>query len=226
MHRKVPIHPPVAALARACSTVYRMDAVAEFWAQGYTVEAWITGKGTQVAVIRRPSQWRALVFRGTQLTSGSLGERTRDLLRNLRLANLRSGQWPEVILGRAHHGYVSALRAVYKPLREAVTANSDLPLHVSGHSLGGAVATLYAAAAPDDAESLVTFGAPKAGSADALNAISAGVHRYAFRLDWATAWPPSLTLSHPDDGLRRVDWPGPFWVLYRHDVDRYAKAVS
>lgn len=64
--------------------------------------------------------------------------------------------------GRVHRGFAAALDVAWPKIEEAVGRTST-PLVISGHSLGGALATLAANLRPD--AELVTFGSPRVGDA-------------------------------------------------------------
>ena len=184
--------------------------------------------GTQAALVRAPA-WAALVFRGTEATGDSWFERLVDFRSNL---GVMSTLWAGP--GRAHAGYAAALSRVrWDARRMAGKVSSDVPLYVTGHSLGGALASLYAAWVKADSEygheiaGLVTFGAPKAATAAAYEPIPTDkVLRFVMPMDFAPSWPPSLTLDHPEPEVR-LDapgwWPGP---ISRHSVGGYVSAVQ
>ncbi len=164
----------------------------------------------------------ALVFRGTE-AKNSAG----DLLSNFGLP--RSWVGP----GRAHSGYAHHFSMIrYKARLRAELVPSDVPLYVTGHSMGGDLATLYAAwvgsGGPEDhaLRALVTFGAPKTLSREGCAAIKCEVRRFTNRHDFAPHWPPVPKLTHPRDSQIEVDsngWPG--WVS-RHATDKYIEAVD
>ena len=99
-----------------------------------------------------------VAFRGTQVTSGFS---MTDIIRNAKVTpvrwrlGLRSG-------GRVHRGYKEAVDAVADDLAKAVI-QAKKPLIYTGHSLGGAMATLARTLAPRP-DMTVTFGAPKVGN--------------------------------------------------------------
>ena len=104
---------------------------------------------------------------------------------------------------------------------EAVRA----PLHLVGHSMGGCLATLCAAFAPEIPACLWTFGAPKALDAEAAAAIACNVRRFTNRYGFAPHWPPIPWLLHPAPAIE-IDsrgWPGP---VTRHSIHRYIEALE
>lgn len=191
---------------------------------GLMPSKWFDHRGTQAALVcGAGAAW--LVFRGTEASQFRL----LDIVANLKvLPRPWSGE------GWVHGGYADVLERVrYKARRMADHVASTVPLYVTGHSLGGAAATLYAAWVSSDREDghrlagLTTFGAPKAGSRRALVSVveRMRVFRYVMPLDPAPTWPLAL-YGHPGPAIvlqPRSAWPGP---VRRHSVDGYAAALE
>jgi pimeloyl-ACP methyl ester carboxylesterase len=166
--------------------------------------------------------WAAIVFRGTEASRA----RCRDIVDNLGTARRWAGA------GRAHSGYLTGLeRTRHEAWLWAEKLPGGLPLFVAGHSMGGAIATLFASwyfsvHAQVRLAGLVTFGAPKALDRAAAAAIACPIARYAIPLDFAQVWPPGWRLTHPAPAIalrsaRR--WPGP---VSRHSVDNYVASLG
>ncbi len=148
--------------------------------------------GTQAALVKLnragAAPIHALVFRGTH--------DFRDWLSNI---NVLPGDWPGG--GRVHRGFVEALDQVWDEIDAALSILDDDggQIFYTGHSLGGAMATLAAARrAPDG---LYTFGAPRVGDA-AFNRSLADipVHRIVNDRDIVAMVPtpgPLLRYVHP-----------------------------
>lgn len=107
-------------------------------------------------------------FRGTESTA--------DWLSNLRLQ-------PQAVagLGRVHAGFWGQFSALREQLEELLQPRRNLPILVTGHSLGGAIAVLAAAtwAAERPLRVVYTFGQPavaQPGAATTIGSLLAGRH--------------------------------------------------
>ena len=124
-------------------------------------------------------------FRGTELDG-------RDILRDL-----RGAPWCDRELGWCHAGFLKGVRAVWPALERALAPGPRGAVTFTGHSKGGAEATIAAALAirtfgPASVFplALVTFGSPRTGFAP-LGAwlTGADVKRYVRGRDAVTAHP-------------------------------------
>jgi triacylglycerol lipase len=122
----------------------------------------LPAEDTQAALISRSSRdCIVLVFRGT------LG--TRDLLTDAAFL-----AWPLrfKFKGSAHHGFSEALDTVWNQIRERLISTPG-KIFITGHSLGGALATLAAYRLLEDEDrtfegriaGMYTFGSPRVGTA-------------------------------------------------------------
>lgn len=163
-----------------------------------------------------------LVFRGTEASKGSLS----DIFSNVGYPRSWAGQ------GLAHSGYdyhFAMIRAQARNRAEMV--ETATPLHITGHSLGGVLATMYGSwvgsGTSDDHKimSLISFGAPKALSKAAVATIKAPTYRYTNRYDFAPHWQPGFVLGHPDGQVKVSSggWVGP---VSRHGSGKYIEAVA
>jgi len=162
---------------------------------------------TQLYVVNRKVlgiECRLAVFRGTQVSAGWSWT---DILRNFRLGFM---DWPPAGPGggRVHSGYGKAILAVDGPTLTDLFHRGGKPVIVTGHSLGGALATLALDLPGMGAAIGVTFGAPAVGDA-AFNA------RVADRL--------IRVVVHRDIAPRHPRWwlgyrqPGPEYIRLEHD---------
>ena len=80
--------------------------------------------------------------------------------------------------GRVHRGFAAALDVAW-PVVEAAIGRTSAPIVMTGHSLGGALATLAASLRPE--AGLITFGSPRVGDAafaDTMARRTGGSRRY------------------------------------------------
>ncbi len=159
-----------------------------------------------------------LAYRGTEASSGNLW----DIGSNLRF-HAREWEGP----GKAHLGYVRQYRRIRDELLMAMAdVSNEIPLIVTGHSMGGAMATMAAADAFGQGfrfHRLVTFGSPGTLNAKGHAAIKCPHTRYVNCLDWAPSWPPSCTIGHGVAATRidsKISW------LKRHFPPSYLRAMA
>ena len=135
-----------------------------------------------------------VVFRGTQDFY--------DVLTDLAFRPVKwSGTW------RVHWGFLKGWSILEQKIASWFAVNHPARIVVTGHSLGGALATLFAAKYPS--ADLVTFGCPLVGNA-AFTAQFAGrtVQRYRNCCDLVPRVPPRLGTFEQLGGLRYIDQHG------------------
>ena len=119
-----------------------------------------TGGGTQVFVYEG-EQDVVVVFRGTEITC------LEDVKTDLRVRKVVGA-----LGGKVHRGFLRAVEEVEGALTEALVPfdndEADMRLWITGHSLGGALAHLYACLLPlglrRRLRGVYTFGAPRVGN--------------------------------------------------------------
>ncbi|NER00402.1 MAG: lipase family protein, partial [Cyanothece sp. SIO2G6] len=107
-----------------------------------------------------------------------------------------------------HRGFVKAYLSVRDAIHQHITTQNDTSVVVTGHSLGGAIATLCALDLQynffdADAVKLYTFGCPRVGNAD-------------FRQSFSRRVPQSYRIINGMDIIPAMPRP---WQGYRH-IDR------
>lgn len=142
-----------------------------------------------------------LCFRGTS--------KLRQWLMNLTALPV---SWPRLQDGRhacVHQGFQLLFDRIW-PVIEPTLIDLDTPLILTGHSLGGAFATLAAAVSPIPVISVTTFGAPRVGNQAFIDHLRAlPIHRVVHHHDLVPLLPQT------DERLGRRDFrhPGPLHYL-------------
>jgi hypothetical protein len=137
---------------------------------------------TQAMIVRSTTapKWAALVFRGTE-------QKPADVISDLLLSV------PLLGLGDVHRGFKKALDVVWDEIATELKdpALKDVPLFMTGHSLGAALATL--AAARHTPRAVYTFGSPLVGNQAFVNTLNGvPIHRVVDDIDGVTFVPPPL----------------------------------
>jgi triacylglycerol lipase len=166
------------------------EIIAKTQAWGFPYAHFFDQGDTQACLIGH-DQLLILVFRGTDTTSAS------DWLTNAKLPLVEA--LVEGGGGKVHQGFQAGLAQIWEPLLARLSAfRSHQPLLLTGHSLGGALATLAAAellAAGQPIDGLYTFGAPRVGDPAFTACFNAELQHCTFRLvnhqDWVPHLPPS-----------------------------------
>jgi predicted lipase len=159
--------------------------------------------GTQ-AFLAKNDEFAVLAFRGTQPTKW---EDVRTDLRALK---------QKTVEGKVHKGFQEAFDLVRDEIFDIVdkSIGKDLPLYVTGHSLGAALATVATQELEEKFHDLIaacyTFGSPRVGDGTYEKSIKAPVYRIVNTTDIVTLVPFFLgTFMHVGDprylSRRKVD---------------------
>lgn len=97
-------------------------------------------------------------------------------------------------VGRVHRGFKREVDELWEPLEEALRENTKA-LWFTGHSLGGAMATISAGRCvlspiPSNPEALFTFGSPRVGNRRYINFVKINHYRWVNNNDIVTRVPP------------------------------------
>ena len=155
----------------------------EFLGKGFELRAVADIGGSQAFLVENDTLV-IMVFRGTQ----GIGDVLTDL--NFVPRNWTIDGRPA---GHVHRGFANALGQVLPSLRASLPMTGK-PLVITGHSLGGAMATLAASVLRPSA--LYTFGQPRTGTAAFVQALKSQArksfvyHRYVDCCDIVTRVPP------------------------------------
>jgi HPt (histidine-containing phosphotransfer) domain-containing protein len=164
------------------------------------IQTFNTELGTQAILVETPTSY-VLAFRGTEATSlNDIKSDAKAMITKCKTS------------GRVHEGFLEAFESVEEDLN---TALSDLdkskPLFITGHSLGGALATIaakrlkfkYGIAA------CYTFGAPRVGDKEWISTIKTPIYRVVNAADSVTMLPPNgVTIGALSTVIGFIPWIG------------------
>jgi triacylglycerol lipase len=179
-------------LARASEVAYYLDeALLRETVAGWGMEpASVFNCDETEGFIALDDELLILAFRGTVSVT--------DWLRNLKIART------EMPMGRVHEGLGAVWDEQIEPVLRSV-ADSERRIWITGHSLGGALATLAAARCHEwlQAAGVCTFGQPLVGDrafAKLFNrAFRDRFHRFVNDRDIVTRVPPAPMFAHVDE---------------------------
>jgi len=135
-------------------------------------------------------------FRGTQ--------QMRDWLTNVNAdkAEVWSQKNPNRLLGHFHRGFHDAYKSVEDQILDHLKDLKSLPLYVTGHSLGGALATIATWYLPgEELAACYTFGAPRCGDRNMQARYRTPIYRIVNGADPVPFIPPSSMFL---DGLKWI----------------------
>lgn len=139
---------------------------------GFTLVSWYsTSSGTQAFLARRKDDaFSVLCFRGT--------DQARDWKGNLEIPRVEVGKV------KVHEGFWELFGSIRGKLIPDLNKLAGIPVYLTGHSLGGALATLSAYFLPREAalsavrfRACYTVGAPRAGNRTFARLMRTPVHR-------------------------------------------------
>lgn len=140
-------------------------------------------------------------FRGTQ--------QTRDWITNLNLTKEpvdKRIQGRAQLVGHVHSGFNQAFRSVEIQIRDHLRDLRNVPLYITGHSLGGALAILATWYLHSDTlAACYTFGSPRVGDTGLMNHFRTPIYRIVNGADPVPFVPPSMyTVGIFESILRRL----------------------
>ena len=176
-------------------------------------------KGTQ-AFLAKNNEFAVLSFRGTQ------SNKWEDVRTDLRVLKLRT------VDGKVHIGFKSAFDDVKDAITEELRKHlGEMPLYITGHSLGAALATVAVQEIEEEFNDQVaacyTFGSPRVGDGKYERAIKVPFYRIVNTTDIVTLVPILLgTFVHVGDtrylSRRKVN---DVYVIYR-GMPSFTRAVE
>ena len=212
---------------------------------GFELVETFSRKSTQAFLARNP-RVGVVAFRGTQ--KNDFGDIVTDLRTRFYSKNVTE-RWHEKI----HSGFNDAYECIAADLEQAIDDLNDIPLYITGHSLGGALATIAAREnRHDHIAAVYTFGSPRVGTADLDIGFRAPVYRIVNKSDMVARLPflaqgyrhsgHLMYIRGPNGqervrasaGFIRVYVPWTLWSLAtlgikpirEHRIDRYINALA
>lgn len=180
-----------ATLARYSELAYqRPEAVAAILPEAKVT---FVDRGDSQAYIVETDAHTAMAFRGTQVFSG------------LSLADIASNLWirrKPWNPGKVHRGYRAAILDIAQEVKSALYAPKR-PLYFTGHSMGGALATLASTLSPGPTATY-TFGAPRVGNRAFATALR-NLYRIVHADDIAAKYPLPIGYYHGGEAWRLSD---------------------
>ncbi|GGX47971.1 lipase family protein [Saccharospirillum salsuginis] len=165
--------------------------------------------GTQ-AILVKLKLGLVLAFRGTEATS------IKDIKADADAVSTHADNG-----GRVHRGFQQAFQSIYMDIKAALANYPDQPLVLTGHSLGGALATLAARDLnhPGGLAACYTFGAPRVGDEEWVSDLKTPMYRLVNSADCVTMLPPGTEVVSFLGWLVRwipgVGQPARQWLLKR-----------
>ncbi|MFA0248116.1 lipase family protein [Vibrio sp. 10N.261.45.A4] len=164
------------------------------------IKTFSTELGTQAILVETPTFY-VLAFRGTEATS------LNDIKSDAK-ATITKCKSP----GKVHEGFHEAFESVEEELGVALSKLTEAkPLFITGHSLGGALATIAAKRLKFDfgIAACYTFGSPRVGDKEWISTIKTPIYRVVNAADSVTMLPPNgLAIGAISTGVSFIPWVG------------------
>ncbi|GAB4455408.1 MAG: hypothetical protein Kow0070_03600 [Anaerolineales bacterium] len=128
-------------------------------------------------------EYAVLAFRGTEVT------KTKDVITDARVFKISA------IEGRVHKGFAEAYRSIEPQVLKALKKVRGLPLYITGHSLGAALATIatqhleHDPVLRDEIAACYTFGSPRVGDDEFDREFKSSIYRVVNTTDIVTVIP-------------------------------------
>jgi hypothetical protein len=187
----------MACLARAA---YEDDCRAIFAEQGFTKNYKFMDVDGAQGHLCCSNDELLITFRGTEPSQFN------DLVADLNTIPKKNGP------GKVHEGFRKEARKLYDIVIAYVKANKGRKIFITGHSLGAAMATYTAQELNwlkmgDDIK-LFTFGSPRLGDYDYVNAMDIEHHRFVNCNDVVTHVPPAALMFKHHGNLHYINFYG------------------
>jgi len=169
--------------------------------------SFLSNGGTECYILTCPKNY-IVVFRGTEPTSWE------DIKADIQFTKQKKEYVPNKqgtgSLGQIHSGFKAALNDICDALWDHYIQNAKgKQLLVTGHSLGAALATLYADRISDIHSACYTFGSPRVGNKELIDNMVFTCYRFRNNNDIVTRVPPEwIRYTHKSDELFYFDVDG------------------
>ena len=136
-------------------------------------------------VVKEDESYAVLAFRGTEVT------KSKDIITDAK------ARMVSAVSGRVHRGFVSAYNSIGPQIVKQLAKVKDIPLYITGHSLGAALATLATRSLEehesgnfrDQIAACYTFGSPRVGNVVFDKKLKSVVYRVVNTTDIVTVVP-------------------------------------
>ncbi|PWB72379.1 MAG: hypothetical protein C3F07_12030 [Anaerolineales bacterium] len=138
------------------------------------------------AFLASNGEFLVLAFRGTEV------KKTQDVKTDIRAVKVST------IEGRVHTGFNTGYESVAESIAKSLVRLKDLPIYITGHSLGGALATVATQNLGRDTRfkdriaACYTFGSPRVGNDQYDKSLKSPVYRVVNTTDVVTVVPLNL----------------------------------
>jgi len=150
------------------------------WISGFTSKETDT---QAFLVAKEDNSYAVLAFRGTEIRKST------DLKTDAKASMV------SVIEGRVHKGFIQAYQSVEKDIEKNIAKLDELPLYITGHSLGAALATVATQYLEgnhifrDQIAACYTFGSPRVGNNEFDKDLKSAIYRVVNTTDIVTVVP-------------------------------------
>ena len=170
--------------------------------QGFELD-WLGTADNNAGIVLSDSESACVIFRGTRVEVDELLSVAEIVRINQRDIVIDSEFLPAVddAGGKVHSGFLEALKPICGQLDVIASNHKGKKIWLTGHSLGGALATLAAARmGRANVQGLYTYGCPRVGDAAFVTVLPGESYfRFVHRDDWIPRVPPD-TLGYVHGG--------------------------
>jgi lipase (class 3) len=147
------------------------------------VEGFVDPDTDTQAFMVKAREYAVLAFRGTEIS------KRKDVKTDIAATRV------SIIEGRVHTGFIQAYKSIEKQIEASLEKVQDLPLYITGHSLGAALATIATQYLErnhmirDQIAACYTFGSPRVGNSEFDREFRSAIYRVVNTTDIVTVIP-------------------------------------